>query len=229
MGPVHSDCRLPKTTALVRSSAKSDITLRKTSRLLRREKRVNDKDKIADRQNAFTAVDKKFIRQTWSHLHINSQHGHDVDADRGVRVFERIFQLVPDARQFFKNLGEMETVADMTANSRFRLHAVRFITAVDMVVDNLDALEIVVVPTLLQLGRMHVALPSFSKRYVHAFEEAMDHVWSRDLGWWMYVGRTRTAWRKLFNYITTLVIEGYTSTSGCTTDSEIIGLNDSHE
>jgi len=56
----------------------------------------------------------------------------------GARVFLRIFQLVPDARKLFRfdGMSEMELVV----NGLFRTHASRFIRAIDLAVNNLDAL-----------------------------------------------------------------------------------------
>jgi hypothetical protein len=208
MGQMLSDCCSRGATSLFSSHSTSNAKPRNAPL----SRSIRDNDGTVDYRNIFSADDKKRIRRTWSRLHVKSPNRDDIDAARGSRVFERIFQQVPDARQFFQNIGEMKAGVGLAANSLFRHHAIRFITAVDMVVCNLDALDIVVIPTLLQLGRRHVTLKSFSTRYVHAFEEAMDYVWRRDLGLWIYKGRTREAWRKLFNFIASLVIEGYTST-----------------
>lgn len=55
----------------------------------------------------------------------------------GARVFLRIFEMVPDARKLFRfdGMSEMELVV----NGLFRIHASRFIRAIDLAVNNLDA------------------------------------------------------------------------------------------
>jgi len=54
----------------------------------------------------------------------------------GARVFLRIFEMVPDARKLFRfdGMSEMELVV----NGLFRIHASRFIRAIDLAVNNLD-------------------------------------------------------------------------------------------
>jgi len=55
----------------------------------------------------------------------------------GARVFLRIFELAPEARKLFRfdGMSEMELIV----NGLFRIHASRFIRAIDLAVNNLDA------------------------------------------------------------------------------------------
>jgi len=78
-----------------------------------------------------------------------------------------------------------------------------------MTVHSLDALDVIVAPTLVRLGRRHVNFTGFHVRYMDVFEQAMDDAWRNDLGRRCYSGVTRRAWRKLFRFLTTRVAEGY--------------------
>jgi len=77
-----------------------------------------------------TADDKYRIRSTWPVL---SRYPCDV----GEQVFIRIFQLAPDSRKAFRFDGMPDS--ELTNNEMFRIHASRFIRAVDLAVNNLDA------------------------------------------------------------------------------------------
>jgi len=172
----------------------------------------------ADTHNLFTAEEKRLIRKTWSHLQYQQQTavsdgGWKVDnshnANRGVRVFLRIFELEPEAQSVFADFQHVSQPSDLVANPVFRSHAKRFMTAVDMTVHSLDALDVIVAPTLVRLGRRHVQFTGFHLSYMVIFERAMDDTWRNDLGRRRYAGATRRAWRKLFRFLTTRVTEGY--------------------
>ena len=76
-------------------------------------------------------------------------------------------------------------------------------------VNNLDALDLVVVPNLIQLGRHHALIVGFKIEYLHAFRTAMTDVWEAELGRKQFDGRTRKAWSTLFLLITNSVLDGY--------------------
>jgi len=101
-------------------------------------------------------------------------------------------------------------------------------TAVEMTVRSLDALDVIVAPTLVRLGRRHVAFAGFQPRYMAVFERAMDDTWRRELGRRRYSGDTRRAWCKLFRFLTTRVTEGYNDAVGdhsaATAESELDAL-----
>lgn len=136
-----------------------------------------------------------------------ADNSHNVN--RGVRVFLRIFELEPEAQSVFADFRHLSLPSDLIANPVFRSHAKRFMTAVDMTVHSLDALEVIVAPTLVRLGRRHTDFVGFHLRYMTVFERAMDDAWRTDLGRRRYSGATRRAWRKLFRFLTTRVTEGY--------------------
>jgi len=168
----------------------------------------------SDTYNQFTVEEKRLIRMTWSQLQqhtVVSDGGRKADnnVNRGVRVFLRIFELEPQAQSIFSDFQHSSRSSDLIANPVFRSHAKRFMTAVDMTVHSLDALDVIVAPTLVRLGRRHVQFAGFHLRYMAVFERAMDDAWRTDLGRRRYSGATRRAWRKLFRFLTTGVTEGY--------------------
>ena len=79
----------------------------------------------------------------------------------------------------------------------------------DPSVNNLDALDLVVVSNLVQLGRHHASIVGFKVEYLDAFRTAMTDVWESKLGSEHFCGRTRKAWSSLFLLITSSVLEGY--------------------
>lgn len=125
----------------------------------------------------------------------------------GVRTFLRIFELEPrtkDAFEAFRNLNSDE----LKNNVLFRSHATRFMKAVEVTMNNLDALDVIIIPNLRHLGRRHTDFPGFHLKYLKAFEVAMEEVWTAVLGS-EYDGDCRLAWRKIFGLITAKVMEGY--------------------
>lgn len=74
---------------------------------------------------------------------------------------------------------------------------------------NLDALDVVVQPTLHHLGTRHTNFKGFHPEYLDTFLQAMEEVWSEELGWWRFDRLSRKAWRKIFRMITSSVHGGY--------------------
>ena len=92
----------------------------------------------------------------------------------------------------------------------FRSHATRFVRAVDFVMSNLDALDVIVVQNLVRLGRHHAAaVAEFRVEYLKVFEQAMTDVWAQRLGARQFDARARLAWSKIFCLITSQVSDGY--------------------
>jgi len=169
-----------------------------------------------DTDSLFTGEEKQLIRNTWSQMQRQAtvtddgriaDNNHNVN--RGVRVFLRIFELEPEAQSLFVDFQHVSLSSQLDANPVFRSHAKRFMTAVDMTVHSIEALDVIVAPTLVRLGRRHVQFAGFHPRYMVVFEQAMDSTWRTDLGRRRYSGATRRAWRKLFRFLTTRVTEGY--------------------
>ena len=138
-----------------------------------------------DNHNLFSDDEKTLIRQTWSQLQQQQQQPVTSDegrtaVNRGVRVFMRIFELEPEAQSVFAELRHAGRQSELVASAVFRSHAKRFMTAVDMTVRSLDALDVIVAPTLVRLGRRHVAFAGFQPRYMAVFERAMDDTCAGD-------------------------------------------------
>ena len=76
-------------------------------------------------------------------------------------------------------------------------------------VNNLDALDLVVVPNLIQLGRQHALISGFKVEYLDAFRMAMIDVWKEELGRERFSGETHSAWAVLFLLVTNSVFDGY--------------------
>jgi len=155
-----------------------------------------------------TGDDKKRIRTTWSLVSRDLWSLVSRDPYRiGARVFLRIFQLAPEARKLFRFNGMSET--ELVVNGLFRIHSSRFIRAIELAVNNLDALDLVVVSNLIQLGRQHARIVGFRVEYLDAFRSAMVDVWRAELGSEQFTAQTQKAWSTLFLLITNSVLEGY--------------------
>ena len=161
---------------------------------------------ISSSNDPFSDDEKSLLRATWAFLRRSDDAGH-----RGCRVFLRIFELAPDARELFPSFGRELTAAQLAENIMFRSHASRFMTAVDVVLENLDSLDVAVTPMLFQLGRRHVGIVGFRIGFMTDFERAMAEVWRQDLGRRKFSGATRRAWKKLFSFLTSKVLDGYLS------------------
>lgn len=126
----------------------------------------------------------------------------------GIRIFLRIFELAPDTKLAFAAFRNL-SMDELRGNIMFRCHASRFMRAVEVTMNHLDALDLIIIPNLKQLGRKHVEFHGFRPEYLRAFEIAMDEIWAQELGR-MYRARARKAWNKIFCLITSKVLEGYT-------------------
>lgn len=125
----------------------------------------------------------------------------------GVKIFLRIFELEPATKQAFESFRNLRS-EELVTNVLFRSHATRFMKAVEVTMNNLDALDVIIVPNLKHLGRLHTDFKGFHVEYLKAFEVAMDEVWAEELGT-AFSGDCRLAWTKIFSLITTKVMEGY--------------------
>jgi len=146
--------------------------------------------------------EKELLVGTWQRLA-------DDPVGIGIDVFLRIFQLAPDARHAFPSFSCL-TDTQLVDNVVFRSHATRFVRAVDFVMSNLNALDIIVVENLVRLGRHHcAAVCEFRVEYLEVFEAAMTDVWAQRLGVDCFDAATRHAWSKIFRLITSHVRDGY--------------------
>lgn len=126
----------------------------------------------------------------------------------GVKIFLRIFELEPETKEAFESFRTLSR-DELVTNVLFRSHATRFMKAVEVTMNNLDALDVIIVPNLKHLGRLHTDFSGFHVEYLKAFEVAMEEVWEEELGGSVFSGDCQLAWRKIFGLITSKVMEGY--------------------
>jgi len=159
---------------------------------------------VHDTDELLTTEERAVLRADWARL---SRVSHQ---DLGMRVFLRIFELEPSTRSSFPELCDLSG-EELLANTLFRCHGARFMRAVSAAVDNMDALDLVVVPNLVQLGRIHHTVTGLSWRHLYAFEQAMAEVWAAELnltGAWS-TSTSAVVWDKVFRLITSKVYEGF--------------------
>jgi len=127
-----------------------------------------------------------------------------------MRIFMRIFELEPSVKLTFPELSDLEG-DQLTSHPLFRCHGARFMRAVAAAVDNVDALDLVVIPNLVQLGRLHRSVVGLSWSHLNAFEQAMAEVWAAELNLSSSWSNSTSAivWSKVFRLITSKVYEGF--------------------
>src|SRR5688572_21162481 len=89
------------------------------------------------------------VRETWIRLKSGDAHA------MGIRIFLRIFELAPDTKLAFAAFRNL-SMDELRGNIMFRCHASRFMRAVEVTMNHLDALDLIIIPNLKQLGRKHV-------------------------------------------------------------------------
>jgi len=167
--------------------------------------------RLAPQHEFLSDAEKQLVMTTWRQLQSTDPVGIGID------VFLRIFQLAPDARHAFPSFDALSN-SQLINNVIFRSHATRFVRAVDFVMSNLDALDVIVVENLVRLGRLHAAtVAEFRLEYLAVFEAAMTDVWAQRLGASCFDAATRHAWSKIFCLITSRVRDGYDEYHSATT------------
>jgi len=169
---------------------------------------VNDPLQSNSIQDLLTAKESAALKSDWLRLsRVNQQ-------DMGMRVFLRIFELEPSTKQSFPELYDLEG-DELMSNSLFRCHGARFMRAVATAVDHLDDLDLVVIPNLIQLGRLHQSVNGLSWRHLYAFEQAMAEIWAAELNLSSSWPNSTSAivWSKVFRLITSKVYEGFQMSS----------------
>jgi Globin len=124
--------------------------------------------------------EKAIILADWARL---QQHDQVRRQEMGYRIFLRIFELAPSARTTFDAFRDLVDRDQLLHNATFRMHSARFMRVVAGVIDNIDDLDVIVIPNLLQLGRIHRTLASerILREHFDAFERAMSEVWAQEL------------------------------------------------
>jgi len=162
-------------------------------------------EQTVDNTSELLTVDERAVLQSdWAQLSRVNHQG------LGMRIFLRIFELEPTTKRSFPALYDLEG-DELMSNTLFRCHGARFMLAVAAAVDNIDALDLVVVPNLVQLGRIHRSVTGLSWCHLYAFEQAMAEVWADELNLnssWS-TSRSALVWTKVFRLITSKVYEGF--------------------
>ncbi len=166
-------------------------------------RRVSPGDASGNRAGGefFTEHQKRLINRTWRYL-ANDLTGH------GSKVFLRIFDVMPTARDLFPSLRYCQTHEQLVNNPVFKGHASRFMQAVGAVVDHIDDPEGGLSQLLRELGEQHVNFFGFDQLYFQRFSESMMYVWTNELGNKLTPG-VRLAWQAVFDFIMTKMREGY--------------------
>ncbi|KAK7108672.1 uncharacterized protein [Littorina saxatilis] len=94
----------------------------------------------------------------------------------------------------------------------FRQHAFWCIQVINAVVENLDHVEDTVDAMFLEIGAMHAGLPLFSAAYFSLLPDVWCDVWDEHLKG-RYSVQAAKAWRRVFEYVESRLVEGYESSS----------------
>ena len=148
--------------------------------------------------DTFSQDHKRILRDTWNVLSADKQN-------KGIVIFLQIFHERPDIKELFpfKDLSDEA----LLHNPLFRSHAMRFMHAVDITIQNLDALDLALIPVLHQLGRRHVTIAGFRLEMLPVFMSSLLHV-EKGLGN-QCSNDVCEAWVYLANFIANKITEGY--------------------
>lgn len=76
------------------------------------------------------------------------------------------------------------------------------------IMENIDNYEASLSPLLVKLGRNHIQITNFNPSFFVAFEEAILHIWSMDLGD-KFTPECQKAWKIVLRFIHTELKKGY--------------------
>ena len=149
--------------------------------------------------DTFSEGHKDILRMTWKTISMNRQ-------EKGISIFVQIFSECPDAKKFF--IFNDLSGDDLLQNPIFRSHSLRFINVVDTTIQNLDALDVAIIPVLHQLGKLHGWMSGFLHEYLPIFMNSILHVFQQELGK-AWTNEVADAWGGLAAFIALKVTEGY--------------------
>ncbi|KAI0237414.1 hypothetical protein LSAT2_012060 [Lamellibrachia satsuma] len=152
-----------------------------------------------DSDDFLTEHQKTLVRDTWRLLS-------DDLVSRGSMIFLYIFKKRPSAKELFP-FRDVEGDA-LLRNAMFKGHGKRFMHAVETTVMNLDALDVILVPTLYQLGKRHAYITDIFIDYQAVFKDAIIDTFEQELGP-ACTADVRQAWTLLFDFIGSKLLEGY--------------------
>jgi len=129
---------------------------------------VKSADDLLSLQNIeLTEQQKKVIIKNWTYLSSDL-------SGRGSRIFLLIFGRNPLIKSIF-SFGHLDG-DELVCDPRFKGHALRFMQAVGVVVDNIDNYNEVLTPLLNDLGRRHTQFKGFKPIYFNEFQDSIMQV-----------------------------------------------------
>ena len=128
-------------------------------------------------------------------------------AENGTRVFFRIFELSPRIKNVF-GFGPDQSGRDIVNHPRLVGHASRFMEALESAVSNLDALDEIVAPVFINLGKHHVNFQNIDGEFFGVFSGAMMFAWREAMGS-KFTAEVRSAWSRLFDFVLQHLRFGY--------------------
>ncbi|KAK2183683.1 hypothetical protein NP493_300g03003 [Ridgeia piscesae] len=134
---------------------------------------------------------KRLVRETWPRVNAHQRQA-------GTHMYLRIFQVCPAIKGVFR----LQDVANenVTSHPKMMMHAVRFIQSIEVAVDHMDALDEIVAPVFVNLGRRHLHYKNlledqfsmFSHGVLYSWHSALEHVFKAEV---------QSAWNQLFEFI----------------------------
>jgi len=124
-------------------------------------------DLLSPKSVVLTAQHKQVLVENWEILSSDL-------SGRGTRIFMQIFSRNPLIKSIFSfgHLDEDELLCD----PRFKAHGVRFMSAMGIVVDNIDNYSEVMPPLLNDLGRRHTQYKGFKPIYFNEYQDSILQV-----------------------------------------------------
>ena len=148
----------------------------------------------------FTQQQKQIILETWDQVNTDR-------IGKGTQIFSKIFEKKPEAKDLFpfRHLSGDE----LLSNHTFRFHARRFMDAIGLTVQHLDALDVSCAPSFVTLGRKHVWIADFKTSGVlDVFISSIAEVFEDQLPDRNHAD-VHDAWRRVFTFIVNKLCEGY--------------------
>jgi len=125
-------------------------------------------DDLASPQTVvLTKQHKKVLAENWEILSSDL-------SGRGSRIFHQIFGRNPLIKSIF-SFGHLDG-DELTADPRFKAHALRFMQAMGIVVENIDNYSEALTPLLNDLGRRHTQFKGFKPIYFNEFQDSILQV-----------------------------------------------------
>ncbi|XP_027014635.2 cytoglobin-1 [Tachysurus fulvidraco] len=143
-----------------------------------------------EKPEAFTEEERVTIKTTWSKVYDNKEAA-------GVAVLIRLFTSFPVAKEYFSEFRHMEDVQEMQASKQLQKHAVRVMTALNTLVENVqdgEKMASVVEQVAKSHAQKHKVEPRYFKilagvilevlveNFPETFSEEAQRPWSKLMG-----------------------------------------------